>query len=400
MKRIIIFTLMLTTTVFAQNTKVIDMTLLSSADCSDDELIYVVDDPNGTDVDRKIARFEFLLGWAGSTNITTLGTIATGTWEGSIIDHERGGIEADISAIADGGLLVGTGAGTMAIRASFMTAGAAGTIKHELGGLEADVSAYESILAISGGTTLDLDTSAEMAIAIDDETGTGVMAFATSPTFTTSIILTGANAAPSGTGHIVYDNVTAGVENGMLSWHDSNEPRFLVDLFTLPSDDDYVVTYDADADKFYMASGGGGAGATLDKCKMTRDAAQTIGSAAWTKILFDNEEYDVGPIGVIGDSKVVIADTGHYMVTVYWLVDGIADGDPAYVGIYIDGTITIQNGGLGNQSNEHMFPSATDTYYLTSSQYVEMFVYHNEGGDIDTSTSESQKPRMSVVRMQ
>ena len=126
MKRIIILlTLLLAITTQAANTKVEDMTLLGSADCSDDELIYVVDDPNGTPVDRKIARFEFLLGWAGSTNITTLGTIATGTWEGSVIDHERGG-------------------------------------------LEADVSGYSGLLAISGGSTSEVDAKSELEAQIAD----------------------------------------------------------------------------------------------------------------------------------------------------------------------------------------------------------------------------------------
>lgn len=85
--------------------------------------------------------------------LTTVGTIDTGTWEGDIIDHERGGIEADISAIADGGILVGTGAGAMGIRASALTAGAAGFFKHEVGGLEADVSAYAGLVHITGGST-------------------------------------------------------------------------------------------------------------------------------------------------------------------------------------------------------------------------------------------------------
>ena len=82
--------------------------------------------------------------------------------------HEYGGIEADISAIADGGILVGTGAGTMAIRASFMTAGAAGFVKHELGGLEGDFSGASGILAISGGSTSEVDAKSELEAQIAD----------------------------------------------------------------------------------------------------------------------------------------------------------------------------------------------------------------------------------------
>ncbi len=104
------------------------------------------------------------------------------------LTHEVGGIEANISAIADGGMLVGTGAGTMAIRASFLTAGAAGFITHELGGLEAAVNAYSAIVGINAGSTLEVNLSSEIITLIDDETGSGALMFGTSPSITTSIL--------------------------------------------------------------------------------------------------------------------------------------------------------------------------------------------------------------------
>lgn len=102
----------------------------------------------------------------GVTDPTTLAAFTASTGQ---LKHESGGIEADISAIADGGMLVGTGAGTMAIRASFLTGGAAGFITHELGGVEADVSGFSGVIGISGGTTLDVDTFAELDTAIADK---------------------------------------------------------------------------------------------------------------------------------------------------------------------------------------------------------------------------------------
>jgi len=83
-------------------------------------------------------------------------TSSTGT-----LKHEKGGIEADISAIADGGIVVGTGAGTMAIRASALTGGASGYIKHELGGIEADISAVAigDIVVGTGTGSMALVTS-------------------------------------------------------------------------------------------------------------------------------------------------------------------------------------------------------------------------------------------------
>ena len=61
---------------------------------------------------------------------------------GDLVRHEHGGIETDISAIADGGILRGTGAGAMGILASFLTAG--GLVRHEQGGIEANIAAIAS----------------------------------------------------------------------------------------------------------------------------------------------------------------------------------------------------------------------------------------------------------------
>jgi hypothetical protein len=98
----------------------------------------------------------------------TSGDSATAFFGAGTIEHERGGIEADISAIADGGILVGTGAGAMGIRASALTGGAAGFFVHELGGLEADVSGYSGLLAISGGATSEVDAKSELEAQIAD----------------------------------------------------------------------------------------------------------------------------------------------------------------------------------------------------------------------------------------
>ncbi len=86
---------------------------------------------------------------------------------GGLLLHEVGGIEADISAIADGGIVRGTGAGTMAILASFLTA--AGILKHEFGGIEADIS------AIADGGILRGDGAGSMAILASFLTAAGLL---------------------------------------------------------------------------------------------------------------------------------------------------------------------------------------------------------------------------------
>ena len=51
--------------------------------------------------------------WAGSTNITTLGTIATGTWEGTTVAVDQGG--TGITSIAKGSVLVANALDTISV---------------------------------------------------------------------------------------------------------------------------------------------------------------------------------------------------------------------------------------------------------------------------------------------
>lgn len=94
-----------------------------------------------------------------------------------------------------------------------------GTLAHERGGLEADVSAYSGLVKITGGATssvslgtgvetfLGTPSSANLAGALTDETGTGAAVLANSPTLVTpalgtpsAAVLTNATGLPLSTG--------------------------------------------------------------------------------------------------------------------------------------------------------------------------------------------------------
>lgn len=52
--------------------------------------------------------------WAGQTSITTLGTIATGVWQGTVVSLQFGGTGANLSAAADGAIFKKSGTGLVA----------------------------------------------------------------------------------------------------------------------------------------------------------------------------------------------------------------------------------------------------------------------------------------------
>jgi len=100
------------------------------------------------------------------------GINASGVSAGTLA-HERGGLEADVSAITTGGILRGSGAGAVGILAAFLTAG--DKVKHEMGGLEADVSAGDGYVEVKGGATTvrKSNLAATVAPGASDDSASG-----------------------------------------------------------------------------------------------------------------------------------------------------------------------------------------------------------------------------------
>lgn len=60
-----------------------DYTKMTQA--SGDDVLLICDDPNGVPATKNIGRDELLSSWTGSTAVTTVGTIGTGTWQGTAV---------------------------------------------------------------------------------------------------------------------------------------------------------------------------------------------------------------------------------------------------------------------------------------------------------------------------
>jgi hypothetical protein len=94
--------------------------------------------------------------------------------------------------------------------------------------------------------------AADYTVTLPSATGTLQLAGA-------EVDLPSSDADPDTTGEIRHDSTITGLLRGALKWFDGTGARILVDLDTAPSDDDYVVSYDANADKFYMKADATGA---------------------------------------------------------------------------------------------------------------------------------------------
>jgi hypothetical protein len=92
--------------------------------------------------------------WAGSTNITTLGTIATGTWEGTTVAVNQGGTGQ--TSYTNGQLLIGNTTGNTLTKAT-LTEGANITITEGAGTIT---------IAAAGASGDPAGTAVAMAIAL------------------------------------------------------------------------------------------------------------------------------------------------------------------------------------------------------------------------------------------
>ena len=154
--------------------------------------------------------------WTGSTNITTLGTITTGAWNGTSLT------DAYVSDTLTSSIFIGSGSATNAI--DLATAEVAGILGATNGGtgvnngsntitLGGNINTASSFttsganaltltttastnvtLPTSGtlyGTATGSITSAQLLGSLSDETGTGVAVFGTNPTFSASATFSG-----------------------------------------------------------------------------------------------------------------------------------------------------------------------------------------------------------------
>lgn len=189
--------------------------------------------------------------YVGQASITTLGTITSGTWTGTTV------------AVANGGTGI-------------------------------------TSFGVGVATWLGTPSSANLASAVTDETGTGLLVFNNSPSFVDDITL---GAASGATGSILLKGTTSGTVTFSVA---DAAGTWTMKLPTTGGTNGYSLTTDGSGNTTWTNVTGGGSGITI--------GTTTITSGTTTRILYDNAGV-VGEYTLTGSGTVVAMQTAPTFVT-------------------------------------------------------------------------------------
>jgi len=130
--------------------------------------------------------------------------------------------------------------------------------------------------------------------------------------------------------------------------------------------------------------------AAFSGCKVTRSAVQTLSDNTLTAIQWDQESYDTDAYhdNASNNTRLIAPATGYYLVeaTLKWAVS--TAGTQRYADIYQDGT-TVRASTNAYFAASGVAPAINHVavVQLNSTQYVELRMYQDTGGNLDTGNS-------------
>ena len=138
------------------------------------------------------------------------------------------------------------------------------------------------------------------------------------------------------------------------------------------------------------------------RCILYRNTSQSISDATDTKITLDTEVADVGEIGdITTDNRIEVVRTGEYLITASWTGQALDDQEKIDVWVEVSGTEVVRNYATVSASttNHEVTVSVSELVYVTSGQYIEMYVRHNEGASQSTLTGDGTRPTLTVTEI-
>ena len=111
-------------------------------------------------------------------------------------------------------------------------------------------------------------------------------------------------------------------------------------------------------------------------------AAQSIATATYTKVVLDSEFYDTDSAFASDKFTVPVGGAGKYFFSYKSAIPGIDDEEEFAVLLYKNGSTDDHAKAqfYSPTTDKPVWANATYAFSLAEADYIEMFVYHSEGG--------------------
>jgi len=413
-----------------------------------------------------------LAAFTGTTNITTLGTITTGTWSATAVAIDKGGTGQSTAQAAIDALTQVSGATNEHVLTKDTATGnaiwkaSAGGGDEKVGVDSGATAGYlgatsnDGVLRVATGlsytdggdyVTLGYDINAlaadgspngaaDYVITYDDDAGShkkvllnnlpgGAGAGAghqfhdrgdpASADWTEATLITDnvwrdldcSSIVPAGAVAILFRAyiVDDAVGSAFLMRKNGNSnvwvgPGCRIQVANVGADGDFIVACDANRvveyktspttfTNIYLTVSGwwtSGSEITSSRCRVSMDGDQTISTGSFQKLQLDDIEYDEDNEWDTTNKRFVATNAGRYIIIAQTLIKSLVDREYWVVRIYVNGAeITLgTNPNASTPGSVWIYTYVSDILELDANDYVEIWVYHNSGGDRTAPGSE------------
>lgn len=300
--------------------------------------------------------------------------------------------DTKISALSDLGATPAAGDYVEILDVSDTTMGSSGTNKRV---------AYSNLVSGGGDVSSNTSSSVDSEIALFSGTGGKTIKRASTtgiPKLTSGVISAAAAGtdytSPTGTESLTNKTITDSTNNVMAKSLKSATTTVDVSAATAPTSGQVLTATSGTAATWQTPSGG--VSTTTAKARAYRNTStQTINNASFTKVQLNAESYDPGSnFDSATNYRFTVPTTGYYAVTGVVLYNSTTTDKRYICAVYQNGAEIFENEAHASHANG-LSVTTTDYVFLTASDYVELYTYH-ESGSSTTVANGSQYTYLSI----
>ena len=116
---------------------------------------------------------------------------------------------------------------------------------------------------------------------------------------------------------------------------------------------------------------------------------QSIAHNTWTKLTLGTEDFDSDSAFASSKFTVPAGEGGKYMFGYGTSLNNLDDGEKLQIALYKNGSIesSTQNRVIASTDNQLYFVQATQVLVLSATDYIELYMAHEEGSNQDTNNN-------------